>query len=72
MSPIESFHIWRPQPSRWDRRKTVSSGPRLPPCLLECRPGLRWLVENPSGVTVPIEIGDVQLAYPTARSWTTL
>ena len=29
-------------------------------------------MDKPCGLTVPIEIGDVQLAYPTARFWTTL
>jgi hypothetical protein len=32
----------------------------------------RWPVDKPCGATVPIEIGEVQLAYPTARFWTVL
>src|SRR5580700_11233429 len=31
-----------------------------------------WPVDKPCGATVPIEIGEVQLAYPTARFWTVL
>jgi hypothetical protein len=32
----------------------------------------RWPVDNPCGLTVPIEIGALELAYPTGKFWTAL